>query len=331
MLAKALYPSAVLDFDMERLDRTINKRCRSHFGLPFDTSTVFLRTELNIMPVAYLIWQRRLCLAPSFVTSDFFRHHVKPHMLHGIRSPAAVRATAWLETALRRAGMSLQDALTKATAADFNKARWKVEMKEIVRRQYASGWRETCLAGKPLEPALKQHLELVCAVRHRDLPVTMERLHPVTGRIPCGLPQFITLGGVHASIGLHFKAFALRPNKADGRLACLWCGEPGCECGVHILTCSKAPARVGALVEGLLERIFVEAATDPKGGPLPPYTRDRRKEALRYTYRLAWPRMTKATVVSTLKTLGRILNHYRASWTGPSGTSNPIRRFDIAP
>ena len=41
--------------------------------------------------------------------------------------------------------------------------------------------------------------------------------------------------------------------------------------------------------------------------------------------------MTKATVVSTLKTLGRILNHYRARWTGPSETSNPIRRFDIAP
>ena len=69
----------------------------------------------------------------------------------------------------------------------------------------------------------------------------------------------------------------------------------------------------------------------PRPPSLPPYTRDRRKEALHYTYRLAWSQMTKATVVSTLKTLGRSLNHYRASWTGPSRTSNPIRRFDRAP
>jgi hypothetical protein len=63
----------------------------------------------------------------------------------------------------------------------------------------------------------------------------------------------------------------------------------------------------------------------------PHYTRDRRLEALRYTYRLEWPQMTRATVVSTLETLGRIINRYRTSWTGSLGSSNPIRRIDIAP
>ena len=45
---QALYAAHVIDIDAKRLDTLLNKFARRQFGLPTDTSTVFLRTELDI-------------------------------------------------------------------------------------------------------------------------------------------------------------------------------------------------------------------------------------------------------------------------------------------
>ena len=329
VLARVLYPSAVLDMATAPLDTALNQAIVRQFGLPFDTSTVFLRTELNILPVADLIWRRRLRYAPSFVRGQAFQTHLRPR-LGLLRHHLVVAGISWLSTALGKAGLSLTALLAATDAAAFDMAGWRREMRDLVQRRYAERWPRVSTSGTMVNDSLKAHLETVCLVKH--LPAELARPHPVTGRLPAGQPPYIQMGGIHAPIGLRFKAYGLRCRPSTGgRHACLWCGEAGCECGLHLLTCKRPPVDVPGRVLELLQRVYFEAHPPPAGAPQSAFTRALQATALVYVGRLAWPGMTRSTLISTLQTLGRLINQYRHSWTGPAGARNPIQRVDIAP
>ena len=254
-------------------------------------------------------------------------------------------ALGWLITALARAGLTLAAMLEKAAEPSITGAVWAQETKDIVRRKFSQTWPQVATTGDTVDGELARHLEMVCLRRH--LPTELAALHPVTDRLPYGLPPYIKLGGLHAAIGLIFKAFSLRPAFASGhghhaRADCFWCHEPGTECGAHFLTCRKAPADVAARVATMLDQIIAEALPPVAATAPQPQTRyniyaqqqqqqQRQRAALTYAYRLEWPRMTKPTLINTLKTLGRIINMYRHAWPGEHGARNPIRRVTIAP
>ena len=158
----------------------------------------------------------------------------------------------------------------------------------------------------------------------------------MTGRLPYGLPPYIKMGGIYACIGLIFKAFSLRPAFASGvghhdRAVCLWCRVPGTECGVHLLHCCKAPADATAVVHVLLDRILDEMQPRDPASPPPARTRSHKNAALPYISRLDWPKLSKPTLIATLKGLGRLINTYRNTWAGLPGARNPIRSICIPP
>ena len=140
----------------------------------------------------------------------------------------------------------------------------------------------------------------------------------------------------HVRITHSFKAFSLRPAFASGvghhdRAACLWCRVPGTECGVHLLHCYKAPADATAVVHVLLDRILDEMQPRDPASPPPARTRSHKNAALPYISRLDWPKLSKPTLIATLKGLGRLINTYRNTWAGLPGARNPIRSICIPP
>ena len=337
VLAQALYSAAVIDVDARTLDTKINIFARRQFGLPCDTNSVFLRTELDIMPTRYLVWRQRLRFALTFFRSHFFRTCLQPFLgpPASLAHQSDVRSgILWMETALTDAGYTLDGFLHRVADDTFTPDMWAKETMDIVRRHYYHAWPHTSTTGQPVSDALARHFDLVC--RRLHLPSEVASPHPVTGLLPCGLPLYIQLGGLYAFIGLIFKAFSLRPAFASGvahhdRARCWWCGTPGIECGTHLLTCSAAPTYVQDRVECLLQQILTE--TQPPADPTtpPPLTRERQQTALTYIYRLEWPKMTQTTLISTLKGLGRIINTYVNDWAGPLPASCPIRHIPVPP
>lgn len=247
VLAQALYAAPIIDINTKRLDHMINKFARRQFGLPPDTSTVFLRTQLDILPADYLVWRGRLRFALTFFCSPFFQRCVKPlltppysYFLH----VNICRSLDWLTAALVRAGLSFDRMLAMADDPALTSAAWAQETTRIIRSNYAETWPQVATTGKAVEGPLKSHLEMVCFRLHSDA----ERAHPnpITRYLPCGLPLYVKLGGIYACIGLVFKAFGLRPAFASGvqhheRAACFWCHVPGTECGVHLLPPRSGP------------------------------------------------------------------------------------------
>lgn len=337
VLARALYPSPIHTVDTCRLDTLINKFARRYFRLPTDTSTVFLRTELDILPSTHLIWLRRLRYLPHFLNGAYFRTFIRPFMATPDlpHTEHILHSFVWLIQALRDAGFTLPAFLAKMAEPTFTMTAWRRESKHIVYRHYARRWPHIFPSGPrprrtlPGDPTIA-HLHLVCLRRH--LPSELHDLHPVTGRLPFGLPLYVRIGGLFASIGIRFKAYSLRPafasgQPAHGRAPCTWCGRDG-ECGTHLLTCSRAPASAITRRDTILLRIFIEATKAPMTSRL---LRSHIPTLLTYTYRLEWPNMTAPTLHFILKELARLLNEYRNDLLLTLGGQSPFSRFDIPP
>lgn len=273
MLAQALYAAPIVDINAKKVE-LLNTFARRQFRLPVDTSSVFLPTELDILPMDYLVWRSRLRFALSFFRSPFFRTCIRPLLALPTKSFFLNNthvALEWLITALHRDGLSLQDMLANAADASITASSWALETTRIVRRSYSQTWPQVATTGAQVQGALAQHLALVC--RRRHLPTELAALHPITGHLPCGLQTCVKLGGLSSGVGLIFNAFSLRPAFASGlahhdRAACLWCEEAGTECGAHMLTCPKASAGVKEQVQAHLH-LVIDKAQQPAGPPGP--------------------------------------------------------------
>jgi hypothetical protein len=85
------------------------------------------------------------------------------------------------------------------------------------------------------------------------------------------------------------------------RCACLWCGAPDSECGIHLLECPRAPDGVADRVAQFLRRIYNEAEKCTIGGP---WRRTPHNKAMAYTCTLEWPNMTASKLQAALRTIG---------------------------
>ena len=333
ILSRALYPAPIIDIDTRRLDILINKFARRYFRLPLDTSTVFLHTELGILPSSYHVWLRRLRYAPQFLNGPYYRTYVQPHVgtHHHQYAPYIHNSIAWILIALSDAGYTLLQFTAKMAESTFSLASWRRESKHIVYRRYAQDWPRISTSRSGAYTAtdpITVHLTKVCLRRH--LPSELLNLHTVTGRLPLGAPQYSRLGGLFSAIGIRFKAYSLRPALATGRgphgrAPCAWCGHDG-ECGIHFLTCTRAPTSAILRRDKILSTIFIEATMAPTGTRL---LRSRTPTILTYAYRLEWPNMTTGTLILVLAELGRLLNEYCSDVARSRGGTSPFTRFDI--
>ena len=96
---------------------------------------------------------------------------------------------------------------------------------------------------------------------------------------------------------------------------------------MHLLTCRRAPADAAQRILALLHKILDEVQPPDPGAPSPPRTRSQLDTALTYIYRLEWPKISKITLITILKGLGRLINTYRNSWSHEPGVINPIWRI----
>ena len=78
VLSRALFAAPVMPIATQQLDVLLNKAARSPFRLPLDYNTVLLRTELNLLPMHYLVCVRRLRYALSFFRCPFFTDFLAP-------------------------------------------------------------------------------------------------------------------------------------------------------------------------------------------------------------------------------------------------------------
>ena len=333
VLSRALYPSPIIDIDTRRLDILINKFARRYFRLPLDTSTVFLRTELGILPGYYHVWLRRLRYAPHFLNGPYYQTFIHPFIMDQRRrhSYYTQHSLVWLDQALCDAGFTLQTFLAKIADPSFSMDAWKHESKHIVYTRYANDWPQIFpTSTSHTDPAISAHLVKVCYRRH--LPTELQDLHSVSGRLPFGLPLYIHLGGLFAAIGLRFKSYSLRPafapgQAAHGRASCNWCGHDG-ECGIHLLTCDRAPPSAILRRDNILLTVYLEATKAPAGSRL---LRSQTPPILTYTCRLEWPHMTQSTLILVLKELGRLLNEYRNDLPPTSPGRKAFPRVEIPP
>ena len=328
VLARALYSSPVAYVDAARLDKRLNRAARLHFRLPIDTCAVLLRTELHLLPNAYLVRIRRLTFALSFFRSPFFQLHLRPLLqpaeVVGLGLYTRVRLSGVMPlflAAFTEVGLSL-DAVLEIADSPTTGEQWGRQVRDLVHAQFATDWPNIGVGGS-LPDTIVAHLNLVCS------------------RPLAGFPRYARLGGPYTLIGLRYKAERLRCSFSAGiahhvRCNCLWCNKPDSECGIHLLTCPSPPAGVPARVSRLLERIFLEATQRPiiraavRQGTWT-RSRARRNQALAYAYQLQWPHMTASTLRRCLHSIGLLLNQYRDAWHGAPGQRNPIWRFDLPP
>ena len=298
-------------------------------------NTVLLRTELNLLPMHYLVCLRRLRYALSFFRCPFFTDFLAPLLDSGPLDAGAggaryralqVGVLPLLTAAIDEvAGMGDPEqpvslASVRADAAsDLGSTAWANRTKGLVRQHFASTWPAIGVGDSgPLPDTVDLHLRMVCR-------------HP-----PGGTPSYIRLGGALASIGLHFKGFSLRCSGFEGlphhtRCACLQCGEPNAECGIHLLECTGRPA---GRVDRLLSRIMLQEEREPStAAAINSYiwTDDRRARALVFARRLHWPHMTRPGTQAVLREIGLLLNQYRKAWSGPPGVANPIFEVVLPP
>ena len=330
VLSRALYAAPIMPIATSLLDTRLNVAARSHFRLPHDYNTVLLRTELNLLPAAYLVCLRRLRFALCFFRCPFFVDFIAPALDHGtgglsdrVRQvgvlPLLLDAFNMVATVVPGVPISLAS-VRAAAASDISSSAWARRTASLVLQRYVSDWPHVGLSSSPgpLPPAVAEHLRLVS----RSPPI--------------GTAAYVRLGGAYASIGLLFKGFSLRCSGSEGiphhgRSSCLWCGAHNAECGIHLLVCSARPAD---RVDFILGRIFLESEGQPFSLPALHglvWTRARWERTLAYAQRLEWPHMTRSAVVSTLREVGTLLNLYRHAWVGAPGAPNPIPRVLLPP
>jgi hypothetical protein len=321
VLAAALYPTPVGDVDYAVLERVIYPAVRRLLSLPRDASSAFLWTELTLWPPHLLAQKRTFHFAKEFSESWFYLHVVKrfPVEFNAYKSSSLCRLTATLQLF----GATLDDLQAPVLVGEGDidpKMLWKEHIRLV---SWEKGFLPLVHSKLASYPTPQQaHYRRVC--------------FPPATEAGLNFPSYIRLGGLHATIGLRFKLYALRTLLGKERPACLWCETPCAECGVHLSTCPAIPHAMGLELHACLVLLLSEARgqplpSDPETSHLPT---PGRLEALELLACLHWPGMTQLTLLRTLTFLGNLINEYRQAWwptLDDTQHSNPIRRVVIPP
>ena len=313
VLAKPLYPTAVVSVDYAELDSIILSALRRLLGLPHDTSPSLLWVELSLWPASLYGELRTIRFAKEFTNSSFYQKIFK--VLSTIFLDHASGSPQRLVRALTKYDMTLDTLGGPGIVGGddtMNANLWKAHTQKTVHQQGFLPHLEQHLS--TLSPQKRAHFDRVCLT--------------ADGEIPTGFPTYIKYGHRFALSGLHFKQFALRRLWGQPRPACLWCHEPEAECGLHLSTCKAIPPTAALELRTALTLIHHQhhhlvPPADPASTNLDD---EAHAQALDLLARIHWQSMTTPTVIRVLKALGRLINYYREAWqpTGEPPHYNPI-------
>lgn len=329
VLAKHLYPTAVVDIDYATLDAAIRKATRRLFQLPPDYPSALLHWELRIWPTSLLGHLRalrfahRLCSPHAKGGPSWFYDRV----IRRCRGSAStLQPTVWdhiqHEGPIGRFSTLLTTySLSWAQLFASSPAQWA----ELVTSATTDAYRRHILSANTYAAPLRQHVQ-------RALTAFPALSASGSSWSPHRLPAYLSQVGDLGRVAMVFKGLALRPRfrwpNPTTRPSCNWCGQADAEHGHHLLTCSQLPAPVLVQFHAALQAIAADLCAGRRL-PAPSHLPDLPLRGA--FYRLTWRQQTTPTLIKVLTMMGIFINKYRLTLraAGQPDRDNPIWRVQL--
>ena len=315
--AKALYPTSVLDIDYDALDIMVNRRLRTLFNLPLQTSTIFYRRELGIWPSKFYAHQRALSFAwrlrHTYWTSSIFEEWLTAPQLPAIFN--LTWATGGVLSRFSRI-LSLYDLTWQDLHTTTNEEMWHTTVATRIDLQLST-----------LCQRAQDQYDLPFFTPHPDpartLPAPMMPipLPSINQPLPAYLKHF---SGDLARAALRFRYPHLRalPGPPTRYLGLCRICRHGAENGLHLLQCPYLQPHLATQRDSLYELI-----TQQVGRVWAP-TRTSIDLARSLMISLRWPHQSIQLLRNVLAFFRSVINMYAAypaPWEGHLSTSYYVR------
>lgn len=310
ILAKALYPTPVVDVDYTALDKLILSTSRRILGLPPTFPSLLLHWELRLLPSELQAHSRALRFANRFARQSWFFACTLGHDAR--RSPASRRKDLAYWTS-RGPLHRLTELLRIYAKALFG---------YTVRKETGTLWARTA-AMEPdtwalrVDYAVGLAYDRWCDMKRENYCAPYREILGITLSRPGRLPKYLRLGGNRACAALRLKSPALRMYFPGQPLPkCAWC-LTGDEQGMHLLECPKLPQEVMDVLRPVLVAIAREDGVAPRRGV------DQCLNARLIS--LDWGNQRTETLLRGLEALTFLLRRYRqATPLLPGSRNRPI-------
>jgi hypothetical protein len=256
ILAKALYPTPVVDVDYAAVDKLIRSTARRILGLPPTFPSLLLYWELRLYPSLLLAHTRALRFANRFARQSWFYTCTISQAHSGPHASAKDLAYWTARGPLHRLTRLLElyaDPLFGPDGPTAPGERWaRVATMEPV------SWTVR------VDTAIYLAYRRWCDDQLNDYPTAYREILGLTLSVPGPLPKYMQHGGNRARAVLRLKSPALRMHFHAQPLArCAWCST-GPEEGMHLLACPQQPVDV----RDKLRPVLVAIA---QAGPISPH------------------------------------------------------------
>lgn len=354
VFAGALYDTAIVDTDYDRLDSMALSTAAQILQVPPSTPSAFLRWELRLWHAELRAHKRSMHLAAqlwhqSWIGKDILQYYLlhRDHRDH--HDPAGhpffnIGPQARLKAILAEYGYDWTTVHTSLVYSDDEKAKARLSEKltELIQPRFASRVREKALETKGmLEDHRREMLD------HMGVPPPEQERHERLAHARHELPLYLYIGKDLPRAGLWTRMPYLRLQRrgeAQRRASCAWCRMPDKEHGHHLLTCSRMPAWLRRRRDRVLQCILedVRRSESPPG----PYETATSHANIQRLFHLYWPgkgswlkgskrgpsrrsdvgrQPDRQVLTKALWYMRAMINEYRTATagTGPGG-ANPV-------
>lgn len=359
--AGALYDTALVDTDYDRLDRMVMAVTRQILQVPPNTPSAYLRCELRLWNAELRAHKRAMHLAAqlwheSWIGKEILRHYLleRPHRDH--HDPAGhpffkIGPQARLERILAMYGYDWARVNTSLVYEDDEKvkARLSEKLTDLLEPVFASRVRDKARETKGM-PEHHRHEML----EHMGLPPPEQERDglPLQAHVRHDLPLYLYIGRdlPRAGIWTRMPYLRLQRRGEDLRRApCAWCQQPDKEYGHHLLRCKLMPAALRRRRDRVLQ-LILEDVRRSKAPPEPHETATchANLDRLFYLYwsgKGSWVKGSKKgpsrrsdcgnqpdreVLTKALWYMRTMINEYRKATarTGPGG-SNPVWELPV--
>ena len=359
--AGALYDTAIIDTDYEKLDRMVTSTMAQILQVPPTTPSAFLRWELRLWDGELRAHKRALHLAAQLWHQSWIGKEIlKPYLLErehrDHHDPAGhpffkIGPQARLLSILNQYGYDWARVGTSLVYSDDEKAKARLSEKlsDLIAPRFASGAREKALATK----GMPEHHRLEMLDHMAVPPPEQERDGlPLPEHVRHDLPLYLYLGGDLPRAGVWTRMPYLRLQRRGEELRradCAWCRLPEKEHGHHLLTCCRMPGWLRRRRDRVL-RLILEDVRRSKTPPEPHenatcYANMQRLFHLYWPGKGSWLKGSKSgpsrradcgqqpdreVLTKALWYMRTMINEYRkaTAGTGPGG-ANPVWELPV--
>jgi hypothetical protein len=359
--AGALYDTALVDTDYDRLDRMVMAVIRQILQVPPRTPSAFLRWELRLWYAELRAHKRALHLAAqlwheSWIGKDILQHYLleRPHRDH--HDPAShpffkIGPQARLERVLELYGYTWARVNTSLEYQDDEKAKARLSEKlsDLIEPFFASRVRDKARETKGM-PEHHRHDML----EHMGVPPPEQERDglELPAHVRHDLPIYLYIGRDLPRAGLWTRMPYLRMQRRGedvSRAACAWCKLRDKEYGHHLLRCRRMPPGLRRRRDRVLQ-LILEDVRRSETPPEPDETATCHAN-LQRLFHLYWPgkgswvkgsksgpsrrsdcgnQPDREVLTKALWYMRATINEYRkaTAGTGPGG-SNPVWELPI--